>query len=141
MGFITGPDKPGIEEIVSLANEWGYTEDLSGPVSISMADEDESVPQYPQAKVSKFKATDSEEATREGVTIKTRVEYPPVYIVSERTEGKAVGGTKNLAIFLTLDEADAYADKTRAGAAKGITIKVRDSNMPRILTCTLFKPL
>jgi hypothetical protein len=143
LGFITGPSEPGMEEIVSIANEWGYTEDLSSPISISITGvkENDGLPRYPQAKVSKFTATDRAGATREGVKIETLVEYPPVYVVSEKTEGAAVMGTRNLAIFLTRNEADAYADRIRSNASEGISINVKSYNMPKSLTCTLFKPL
>jgi hypothetical protein len=140
LGIIPGPSEPGIEEILSLANEWGYTEDLSGPVSIGTVKEEDALP-YPQARVSKFTATDKAKAKREGVKIQSWVKYPPVYTVSQVTEGKAVMGTKNLAIFLTEAEAEAYAEEIRPTVSTGISIKVGSYNPSKALICTLFKPL
>jgi hypothetical protein len=140
LGFIPTPSEPGLEELISLANEWGYTEDLSSPISITTVQLEDTL-DYPQAKVSKFTATDKAEAKREGVKIESGVKYPPVYKVSQVTEGQAVMGEKNLAIFLTQDEADAYAQKIRPNAPKGTSIKVGSYNVGKSLTCTLFKPL
>jgi hypothetical protein len=141
-GFITPPEKPGLEELLSLAHEWGYSEDLSAPFSITVTGPDDykdSLP-YPQAKVSRFTAT-SKKATREGVTIESKVEYPVIYRVAEVTEGKAVMPERNLALFLTQAEADAYAEKIRPGVAAGISIEVKSYTQIKILTLTLFKPL
>jgi hypothetical protein len=141
LGAITAPDEPGNEELISLANEWGYTEDLGGPVfSITVANQEDTVP-YPQAEVSKFTATDSAGAKREGVKIQSRVEYPPVYKVSQVAEGQAVMGTRNLAIFLTQDEANAYAERMKPNVPKGTSIRVGSYNSSKVLSCTLFKPL
>ncbi|MDR1618778.1 MAG: hypothetical protein LBS06_07010 [Treponema sp.] len=142
LGAIMAPDEPGDKVIISLANEWGYTEDLSGPISItiSTANDKDSLP-YPQAKVSKFTATDKAGAKREGVKIQSRVTYPPVYRVAQKQEGKVVMGEKNLAIFLTQSEADAYADKIRPDVPEGISIEVGSHTPAKLLTCTLFKPL
>jgi hypothetical protein len=140
LGVITGPSEPGNEEIISLANEWGYTEDLSGPISITTVKEEDALP-YPQARVSKFTATDKSKATREGVKILSWVTYPPVYTVSQVTEGQAVAGTKNLAIFLTEAEAEAYAEEIRPNVSTGVSINVGSYNPSKSLSCTLFKPL
>ncbi|MDR0877012.1 MAG: hypothetical protein LBN21_03080, partial [Treponema sp.] len=140
LGPISSPSEPGKAALTAFADELGYSEDLSSAISFGIVKQEGGLP-YPQAKASKFSATDKKGIKREGITLLSWVEYPTIYRVQEVQSGQAVAGTKNVAIFLTQSEADDYADKIRPQAASGVSIEVAGYNMGKGLTITLYKPL